>query len=96
MYCRLNNIGTEITQTTAGTNDEFCFDYRKEQEIVLFSCAVGIGTHTPKQSSKVVKLTTYLHLPPKLRMSGSVPPLTIMPFMSFTRVTFLFYEVQNF
>ena len=82
----LNNIGTDISQATAGTTDEFWFDYRKEQEIVLFSYTVGIGAHTPKQSSKVVKITTYLHPPPRLRMSGSVPPLTIMPFTFFTSI----------
>jgi hypothetical protein len=37
MYCRLNNIGAEIAQATAGTTDEFWFDYRKEKNIFLLS-----------------------------------------------------------
>jgi hypothetical protein len=86
MYCRLNNIGAEIAQARAGTTDEFWFDYGKKQEIFLFSYTVGIGVHTPKQGSKVVKLITYFHLAPRLRMSGSVPPLSIMPFTSFTMI----------
>ena len=83
---RFNNIGVEIAQATAGTTDEFCLDYRKEQEIFLLSYAVGIGAQTKKQSSKVMKLTSYLHLAPRLKMGISVPPLTIMPFTSFTSI----------
>jgi hypothetical protein len=31
------------------------------------------------ENSQVVKLTISLHLMPKLRMSGAVPPLSLMP-----------------
>ena len=36
-------------------------------------------------------LATYLHLVPRLRMSGAIPPLPVFAFMAWTRTILLFY-----
>jgi hypothetical protein len=100
MYCRLNNIGAEITQAKAGTTDEFWFDYRKEQAIVLFSYTVGIVVHTPKQSSEVVKLTTYIVISPSAEVKNEWLCTSIhhYAFHVHHKDNFAssFYEVQNY
>jgi len=60
----LNNIGAEIGQATAGTTDEFWFDYRKEHEVVLFSYTADIGAHhlpSPTAEIKNEWICTSIH-----------------------------------
>jgi hypothetical protein len=48
-----------------------------------------IGTRVPSQgqSGRGVKLTTYLHIVPRLRMTGAIPLLPLYAFMAWLRTT---------
>jgi len=42
----------------------------------------GTGVHSRGKSGQGVKTTTYLHLAPRLRMSGAIPALHLYAFMA--------------
>jgi hypothetical protein len=51
------------------------------------SCTMGTGVFTRGQGSRDVKLVTLLHIVPRLRMSGSIPFLSIYSFLACTGTT---------
>jgi hypothetical protein len=90
--------GPSYTTPTGYGLDDLGFDSQKQQETCLFSKTnrPAVRPHqpfiqwaqgvipSPGYSGRNMRLTTYLHLLPTLRMSGAVSPLPIYAVMSRT------------
>jgi len=77
-----------VVQTPVGARDFSFQDWLWVPTNLLFS-----GNHhffPPWLSRQVMKLTTHLHLLPRLRMTGAVPLLPLYPSMAWTGKTLSF------
>jgi hypothetical protein len=79
--CRLDSLGS------SSGRERKCLDWLWSLPSLLFSGYQGsfLGVH-----GQGMKLTTLLHLVPRLRMNGAVPLLLIYAFIAWTRKTLHF------